>query len=193
MQLVVLFGPPAVGKMTVGRAIAERSSFRLFHNHALIEPFLEVFDYGSPPFRRLLESTRQQVVEEAAEAGQDLILTYVWGLELQADAEELSRQITPYLDLGATVRFVELVADLDTRLRRNRTEQRLAEKRSKRDVEWSDANVREMERFVMNSRGPSAAADLPGAALLGAHRHLRLDNTDLSAGEAAERILDWLR
>ena len=35
---------------------------------------------------------------------------------------------------------------------RNRTEHRLAEKRSKRDVEWSEANVRELERHAMNTR-----------------------------------------
>jgi len=33
MQLVIIFGPPAVGKMTVGRALAERTGFKLFHNH----------------------------------------------------------------------------------------------------------------------------------------------------------------
>ncbi|NLJ53532.1 MAG: AAA family ATPase [Intrasporangiaceae bacterium] len=192
MQLVVIFGPPAVGKMTVGRALAGRSGFRLFHNHALIEPLLEVFDYGTPPFNRLLESTRQRVVEEAAQVGQDLILTYVWGLESQADADELTRQITAYVDRGATVSFVELTADLDSRLARNRTPLRLAEKRSKRDIEWSDANVREMERFVMNTQDRSRGTDLPGLALLQAHRHLHIDNTELSADETAELILRWL-
>jgi hypothetical protein len=39
------------------------------------------------------------------------------------------------------VSFVELYADLDTRLERHRTEHRLAEKRSKRDVTWSEGNV----------------------------------------------------
>ncbi len=193
MRLLVMFGPPAVGKMTVGREIAQRSSFRLFHNHALIEPLLDVFQYGTPPFTRLLGEWRTRVVEEAAGAGLDLLLTYVWGLELQSDAEELARYISPYVEQGAEVAFVELAADLDTRLQRNRTEPRLAEKRSKRDVEWSDRNVREMERFVMNT-GPAAddARELPGACLLARHRHLRLDTTALSAAETAERVLAWL-
>ena len=54
MRLLVIFGPPSVGKMTVGRAVCARSAFRLLHNHALLEPLLEVFDYGTPPFTRLL-------------------------------------------------------------------------------------------------------------------------------------------
>ncbi len=88
---------------------------------------------------------------------------------------------------------MELSADLDTRLRRNRTELRLADKRSKRDIEWSDANVREMERYVMNTGvQPAAGPALPGAALLAEHRHMRLDNADLTPHVAATRILAWL-
>lgn len=193
MRLLVIFGPPAVGKMTVGREIARRSTFRLLHNHALIEPLLDVFDYGTPPFHRLLGEWRVRVVEEAALAGTDLLLTYVWGLDLQSDVDELTQHVRPYVEAGAEVSFVELVADLDTRLERNRTELRLAEKRSKRDVEWSDANVREMERFVMNTDPAlDAGPALPGAALLAQHRHLRLDNRELSAEEAAGRILAWV-
>lgn len=192
MQLVVIFGPPAVGKMTVGRAVVERSGFRLFHNHAMIEPLLEVFDYGTPPFVRLLGGLRRQVVQEAAASGTDLVLTYVWGLQLRSDVEELAQQIAPYVEKGATISFVELAADLDTRLKRNRTEHRLAEKRSKRDLDWSDSNVRDMERHVMNTDSRADATDLPGLDLLYRHRHLRLDNSRLTPEEAAERILEWL-
>lgn len=126
-------------------------------------------------------------------SGTDLLFTFVWGLEQQAEADELARYIRPYVEKGADVAFVELSADLDTRLRRNRTELRLAEKRSKRDVEWSDANVREMEGFLMNTdRHASVDQALPGAALLAEHRHMRLDNGDLAPQEAAARILAWL-
>jgi len=178
--------------MTVGRAIAARSDFRLFHNHAVLEPLLEVFEYGTPPFMRLLGEFRRRLITEAAGSGTDLILTLVWGLELEDDAGEVSDYIRPYIEAGAVVSFVELFADLDTRLERNRTEHRLAEKRSKRDVVWSDGNVRQLEQHVMTTGCGDAAASTPGERLLGGHRHLRLDNTDLSADRAAEAILDWL-
>jgi hypothetical protein len=177
--------------MTVGRAVAARSDFRLFHNHAVLEPILEVFDYGTGPFKRLLGEFRGRIIEEAAAAGTDLALTYVWGLELEEDARWVAARIGPYADRGAEVAFVELCADLDTRLQRNRTEHRLTEKRSKRNVEWSDDNVRELEQHVMNT-GLDADAQTPGERLLAEHRHLRIDNTALSADEVAEQILVWL-
>jgi hypothetical protein len=187
VTLLVVFGPPAVGKMTVGRAIADASDFRLFHNHHTIEPLLDVFDYGTAPFFRLLNEFRRRVLEEAAATGTDLVFTYVWDLDDERDAAEVRRHLQPFLDAGRRIVFVELAAGLDVRLDRNRTEYRLAEKKSKRDVEWSDGNVRDMERYLMNTDRPS-----PADAVLSQYPHLRLDNADLSADDVAARVLGWL-
>ena len=89
MRLLLIIGPPAVGKMTVGRAVADRSSFRLFHNHHTIEMLLDVFDYGTPAFRTLNSEFRRRVMEEAAASGADLVFTFVWGLDAAAEAEYL--------------------------------------------------------------------------------------------------------
>ena len=187
MRLLLITGPPAVGKMTVGRAVADRSSFRLFHNHHSIEMLLDVFDYGTPAFKTLNTEVRQRVIEEAAASGTDLVFTYVWGMDAPEEADYLERLVAPY---DGHIAVVELVAGLDTRLVRNRTEHRLAEKKSKRDVEWSEANVLELDAdFRMTS---SPGLDAPGERLLARWPHLVVDNTDLAADETAEEILAWL-
>ena len=188
MTLLVIFGPPAVGKMTVGRAVADASGFRLFHNHQVIEPLLDVFDYGTPPFNRLLGEFRQRVLDEAAANGTDLLFTYVWALDNEQDLVGQRQHFQPFLDAGRTLAFVELAAGLDVRLERNRTAYRLAEKKSKRDVAWSDANVCEMEQqYLMNTDRPSIAD-----ALLTGHPHLRIDNTELAPEVVAAQVLAWL-
>lgn len=187
MSLLLILGPPAVGKMTVGRAIADRSAFRLFHNHHSIEMLLDVFDHGTPPFRTLNTEIRSRVIEEAAATGTDLVFTFVMGMDEEDEAAYLERLAAPY---GDDVAVVELVADLGTRLVRNRTEHRLAEKKSKRDLEWSDTNVRELEADYRMTSEPGR--DAPGERLLARWRHLVVDNTDLAADEAAERVLAWL-
>ncbi|MDR7252222.1 hypothetical protein J2X46_001198 [Nocardioides sp. BE266] len=187
MRLLIVLGPPAVGKMTVGRAVAERSSYRLFHNHHTIEMLLDVFDHGTPPFTTLNSEFRRRVVEEAAASGTDLLFTFVIDMDGESEAAWLRDFAAPY---GDRVAVVELVADLDTRLVRNRTEHRLAEKRSKRNLEWSDANVRELEAGYRMTSEPGR--DAPGERLLARWPHLVIDNTDLSADETAERILAWL-
>ena len=90
MRLLVIFGPPSVGKMTVGRAVTRLGDFRMFHNHAVLEPLLEVFAYGTPPFMRLLGEFRRRVISEAAGSGTNLLLTFVWALELEDDARSMT-------------------------------------------------------------------------------------------------------
>jgi len=189
VHLVVLFGPPAVGKMTVGHELCRLTGYRLFHNHLTIEPFLGIFEFGSPSFARLSGEFRRRVLEEAIVADlPGLVFTFVWALELEED-RDLVRE---YVDLaeaaGSRVSFVELAAPLDIRQQRNNTEFRLAEKKSKRDRVFNDANLVELERHVMNTGGVPTPAD----AILAGHEHLRLNNSDLPAAEAARQVAAWL-
>ncbi|KRF36715.1 hypothetical protein [Nocardioides sp. Soil805] len=189
-ELVVVTGPPAVGKMTVGRAICAASDFRLFHNHHTIEPLAETFGFDSPAFELLKDEFRRRVIEEAARSGLRLVFTFVWPVDVEADADTVRALLAPYAERGLPVSFVELYADLETRLVRNTGSDRIAAKPSKADLAWSDAHVREADvRHRMNTDpdGPSAAD-----AVYAAHRHLRLDNSGLVPEETARRVLAWL-
>jgi hypothetical protein len=142
----------------------------------------------SAPFRALTGEFRRRVVEEAAAADVALMLTLVWNLGGVEDARWMGELVSPYADAGLRVAFVELAADLETRLGRNRGEDRLLAKPSKRDLAWSDAHVRERENWVMNT---DPTVSLAADGLLAAHRHLRLDNRQPDPQATAERIVAW--
>ena len=55
--------------MTVGCGAARLTGYKLFHNHMTIEPFLDIFDWGSPSFEPLRTEVRRRVVEEAVGLG----------------------------------------------------------------------------------------------------------------------------
>jgi len=180
-NLVIVIGPPAVGKMTVGRALARLCGMGLFHNHASIEPFLEVFEYGSASFRRLSSGMRSRVFEEAATTGRSLVFTYVWAFDSPSDREAIDAWSKIFEDVGGKVFFVELRATQQTRLARNRTAERLRAKPSKLDVERSDRYVRVVdEQHVLSSNGDFPYPD----------RHLVVQTEDLTPLEAARRIRD---
>lgn len=191
MRLLLIIGPPAAGKMTVGREVARRSSFGLFHNHHTIEPLVEVFGYGTPPFVILNGEFRRRVVEEAAAHGRDLIFTFVWQLEDPADTAEVRALVAPYERVGAPVLVVELVADLSTRLERNLGHDRIAAKPTKSDVAWSETNVVGMEAHRLNT-DPTGGNTTPADDFLRTHPHLRLHTDDLTAAQTAELVLRWL-
>jgi hypothetical protein len=191
VHLVVVFGPPAVGKMTVGREICERTGYKLLHNHLTIEPLLGIFDYHSSPFQRLNGEFRRRILQEAATSGlAGLVFTFVWGLELPEDRDLVREYVDMVEGAGGRVSFVELVAPLSTRLERNNTELRLAEKRSKRDREFNDANLLSLESYVMNTR---AGARTVAEDVLDEHVHLRIDNTDRTPGDVADEVVATLR
>jgi hypothetical protein len=188
MQLVLVFGPPAVGKMTVGHELAKLTGFKLLHNHMTVEPVLDIFPFGSEPFNRLVNEFRRRIIEEVADSDlPGLVFTYVWALEDERDRDLVRSYVDVVESRGGEVCFVELVADLEERLLRNETEFRLEHKRSKRDLAFSRRNVLELdEGYVMNT-GPSPTV---AESLFESHRYVRIVNTNLPANDAAARIVD---
>ena len=179
--LLFVVGPPAVGKMSVGQAIAERTGLRLFHNHISIELALRYFDYGTPAFRRINGEIRRRIIEEVAASDlPGLVFTYVWAFNLPEDQAAVDEYAMPFRERGARVLFLELEATQAERLKRNECASRLAEKPSKRELEASRRHLLETDaRYQLNSGGKFD--ERPD--------YLRIDNTLLTPGEVAERVI----
>jgi hypothetical protein len=67
MVLLFLHGPPAVGKLTVAKRVAEHTGWRLFHNHLTVDLVLSVYDFGTPGFVALREEIWTTVLRRARE------------------------------------------------------------------------------------------------------------------------------
>ena len=180
MKLVLLFGPQAVGKMTVGEELARMTGLKLFHNHMTIELVSNFFSYGTQEGKRLVNLFRWSIFEAVAQSElEGLIFTFVWYFDSPEDWAYVKKLHTLFSSQGAQVYYVELEADLETRLERNKTEHRLQEKPTKRDIAWSEQELLETaKRYRLNSK--------PGE--ITEPYYLRIDNTNLSAREVAEVI-----
>src|SRR5215469_14477555 len=77
MDLVMLHGPPAVGKLTVGQALAARTGLKLFHNHLVLDAITAVFEFRSPGYLRLRELFWLEAFETAAREDISLIFTFM--------------------------------------------------------------------------------------------------------------------
>ena len=182
MTLVIIFGPPAVGKMAVGLELERLTGFRLFHNHMTVDPVMRLFPFESPAYVRLVTEFRRRIFEEyAAHGSAGLIFTFVWALDDPADREFIETAANTFVSRGGEVCFVELEATLDERLRRNETPLRLAEKWPQRNVEGSRAFLLDADRrYRMTTAGDFFYPE----------RHLKIDNTALQPEVVARRIVE---
>jgi hypothetical protein len=118
MKLLILFGPPAVGKMTVGKILEEQAGFKLFHNHAIMDGIMHIFGRGSLAEDRLSRGIREQVIKQAADSNIDLIFTYVWNFSRDKGKQNIDAYKQLYESRGGEVYFVELVAPQSIRAAR---------------------------------------------------------------------------
>jgi hypothetical protein len=189
VHLICVTGPPAVGKMTVGRAVCDLTGFRLFHNHMSIEPLLGVYDFGTPSFHRINSMIRREVIAESVVAAlPGLVFTFAIDVDNPRDLAQLQELVEPVERAGAPIDVVELYAPQHVRLAREGGADRMDHKRSKRDVDWARAHVVDLESRARFSTDPSR----DGERLLPGHRHLRLDNDHANARATAERIVTEL-
>lgn len=76
MKLLFLHGPPAAGKYTIARHVADATGLPLFHNHLIVDAVHAVFPFGSPAFVALRERFWLDVIRAAVAEDRSLIFTF---------------------------------------------------------------------------------------------------------------------
>lgn len=167
-RLIFLYGPPAVGKLTVAKAIADRRDFRILHNHVTFDAVAEVLPFGVPMFWEALDKVRLHLVTAAAREGIDLIYTFVFA---PGDEPHVDEVVSAYESAGGSVVFVRLVAPPDE-LRRRVSDASRAAYGKIRDAGSLDKVLRDHDVY----------ASIPG------RDSLTIDAASTSPEEAASRI-----
>ena len=177
MDLILIIGSGAVGKMTVGQELMKITDFRLFHNHMMIEPVIEIFGKFEGAVVNKLRDDIFDAFMKTNYSG--MIFTYMWAFDLQSDWDYIKALTDKFEATGGTVYCVELVADRAVRIERNKTENRLRNKASKRDIVISqDRMIREETKYRLVSRD----GELPF------ENYIKIDNTNLEPAEVARQI-----
>lgn len=180
MKLLTIFGPNAVGKMTVGQELAKITGLKLFHNHMTIELVANFFNYSTPEGKRLVKLFREEIFKAVAESELDgMIFTYLCAIDLQEDWDYLKNLTDIFESRGAELYYVELAADFKVRLERNKSPNRLEHKPTKRDIKWSEAAMKRTEKiYRLNSYDGEIKFK----------NYIKIDNTDIEPDVAANII-----
>lgn len=128
---ILIYGPPAAGKLTVAEALAAGTGLRVLDNHLTIDVSLKLFDFGSPPFLALRDRLRLEIASAAATAGVSVVSTHVWTGHARTFVDGLAEVVEAG---GATMCFVQLRPSADELERRVVASSRAA-KQKVRDVD----------------------------------------------------------
>lgn len=172
MKLILIIGSGAVGKMTVGQELMAITGLRLFHNHMMIEPVIDIFGYFHGGVTQKL---REVIFDEFVKSeNEGMIFTFLWAFDMPSDREYIMSVASKFDE----VYCVELIADQSVRLARNKTENRLKNKASKRDIEVSNQRLLNEERY----RLVSEEGEIPF------ENYVRIDNTNIAPDAVAKMI-----
>ncbi|MGG4488162.1 shikimate kinase [Metabacillus idriensis] len=180
MKFILLFGPQAVGKMTVGQELEKITDLKLFHNHMTIDLVAPFFSYGTQEGKRLVNLFRQAIFEEVSKSRlPGIIFTYVWAFDQASDWKYVESVCKIFESKGGEVCFVELEADMKERVVRNKSPHRLHHKSTKRDIKWSETDLKtSMEKYRLNSSDGEIKRE----------NYIKINNTHLPAEETARLI-----
>jgi hypothetical protein len=171
MKLLIIYGAPAAGKLTIATEVARRTGFKLFHNHVSIDCVKPVFEFGTKPFLRMIETIRFAIIAEAAREGVDLIHTFVYAAG--EDDEHFAKLIASAEDNGGEVTLVLLKCETDVLKARigNDSRVRIGKLTS------PDAIDRSLSKYDLRSTYPGRDS-------------LVIDTSEISVEGAAQRIIE---
>jgi hypothetical protein len=141
-----------------------------------------VYGAGSAEGKRLKNLFTREILETVAKSGSPgLVFTNMFNFDNPAAHIYIQDVLDLYESHGAKTCVVELYADPTVRAERNKTENRLLHKPSKRDIPASEKINRDTEaEYRCNSRD----GEQPFA------NYLKIDNTRLPPGIVADMIVE---
>ena len=108
-----------------------------------------------------------------------MIFTTTWDFDDTEEWDKIYKYIQVFKENNAQIYIVELEANLEERLKRNKTENRLENKASKRNLEWSEKDLlKSVEKYRFNSKENEIKEE----------NYIRINNTNLNADVVATII-----
>ena len=86
VDLVLLHGPPASGKLTIAREFSDLIGARVFHNHLTLDVAKSLFNFGEPEFWDLVHDLRLMALKSYFKHGTQIAVT-TWCYEEPEDHE----------------------------------------------------------------------------------------------------------
>jgi hypothetical protein len=176
VSLCVIYGPVASGKLTTAQAFARQTNYKLFHNHLIQDILVDLFPYEREDLREtrmlLSRNIRKDIISVILSSGTDVVMTMNYG---GAGGLDLMRYLVDEATKYEQPLYIaHLVPEREELNRRVVGSSRTA---------YAKVNSTEVLEQLLNGEGYGYET-FPDFA------HLEIDNTSISADEAASWIVE---
>lgn len=182
-MIVLIYGPQAVGKMTVGQSLAKQLNCAIAHDHMILDVAASLYPYHSIEFHFEKSHLLLDIAKRCCDNNRSLVLTRTFDFNCLHDQHEIEMFIN--LQQQAEIVYVGLESKLSTRIFRNRTRNRLFHKPSKRNVNRSE------KRLLASASTFQYYPDQSTTSRL--NKHIHINNEHLSPWQAARIIVDFIQ
>lgn len=176
MKLIVIYGAPASGKLTVAKAVAEKTGYKLFHNHATIDLLKELLEFGTPEFKKLNQQLRLDLLQGAARQGvlKGVIYTFVY--DRMADDQFVEELQSIAQKESIDLQFIQIYCEEDELLKRVTGDSRKAYRKIH--------SAEDLSKYLKTGDFLSKISNVES---------LQIDSTKLTLKQTVEKVLTAIR
>ncbi len=170
MKLIIIYGPPATGKLTVAKELVKITGYKLFHNHLTNDLLDSVLEFGKGSYFRFNNKIRLELLEEAAKQKvKGVIFTFCYGFP--HDNKWVKKLINRIERNKGKICFVHLYSDKSELLKRVKSTSR---KRYNK--------IKTKRKLHKNLKKHDFFTSIPFV------NSLKIDNTKISPKSVAQKI-----
>jgi len=174
MKLIFLYGNPGVGKLTTAQSLERLTGYSVMHNHLALDFVHSVIPRENKLSKYLSRKFRLELLHEAAkEKIKGTIFTFVGNDGVEGFVQDAINVVE---DEGASVYFVHLFCDINENARRVESPDR---KNFKGKINTKIDFYKRIKQHVFSG--------------LKERDSINIDNTNISATNAAEIIIDKIK
>jgi len=114
LKLILIYGPPGVGKLSVAKELKQLTGFPVLHNHLVADLIWSIFNaYGAAHTKDLNSRIKMDVFEHASKTGlEGIISTFVYYHDVQAFAA-LRSWVSLMEKLKGEIFFFKIFCDIE--------------------------------------------------------------------------------